>query len=64
LNDKPSNGMAVEWFGCGANNVGQFRAGPACLKQQIMRPAQGNQAVFDGQSALLQVFRGPQSSAT
>jgi hypothetical protein len=61
LNDKPYNVMAVERFDCGANNVGQFRAGPVRLKQQIMRPAQGKHSAFDGQSALLQVFCGPQA---
>jgi hypothetical protein len=43
------------------DDVAQFRTRPVRLQQHIMRPAQGDKAAFDGQSAIFQAFRGPQA---
>ena len=49
--------------GC-ANDVGQLCAGPVRLKQQVVGPAEGQQAAFDGEPAFFLAFRGPQAFAT
>jgi hypothetical protein len=61
LNDKPLDVLAIERRDRGVNDVVQFRDRQIRLQYQIMRPAQGKEAAFNGQPAFLQALGGAQA---